>query len=76
MIKKSFSGDYHVMTNLYVSKDVAQALVWCKKNVQEYDKEGYSLYDTRGWTFERHNFSTNFVFHRETDAFMFSLRWQ
>jgi hypothetical protein len=75
MIKRSLSDDYHVMTNLYASKDVAEALAWCKLNVVEYDKNAYNLYDKRGWTYERFNNCTNFVFIREQDAFMFSLRF-
>jgi len=76
MIKKSFWDDYHVMTKLHQSKDIAEALVWCKKNVQQVDPKAGNLYDERGWTFERFSNCTNFVFLREKDAFAFSLRFQ
>lgn len=76
MIKKSFWDDYHVMTKLHQSKDIAEALVWCKKNVQQVDPKAGNLYDERGWAFERFNNSTNFVFRREKDALIFALRFQ
>ena len=78
MIKRSLSDDYHVMTKLGKHADVLEAIEWCSQNVQPLNgHEGYSLYDKRGWAFERVSYnSTNFVFHREKDAFMFSLRFQ
>lgn len=75
MIKRSLSDDYHIMTRLSKSQDIAEALAWCKVNIP-YDPEGGSMYDRRGWAYERFFDSTNFVFHREKDAFMFSLRWE
>ena len=63
------------MIKLHASKDVAEALAWCKLNVVEYNKDAHNLYDKRGWAYERFTNSTNFVFLREQDAFMFSLRF-
>lgn len=75
MIRKSFSDDYHVMTSLSTWKELTEALNWCKQNIQPYDPEGCNLDDTRGYAFERFHNSTNFVFMREKDAFIFALRW-
>ena len=76
MIKRSLSDDYHVMTVLAKHSDVLEAIEWCNQNIQPHDPNGGSLYDKRGWAFERVSYnSTNFVFLREKDAFMFSLRW-
>ena len=76
MIKRSLSDDYHVMTAIANHSDVMKAVGWCNQNVQSYDPEGGSLYDKRGWAFERFHYGTKFVFLREKDAFMFSLRWE
>ena len=76
MITRSLSDDFHVKTNLLIHREVIEAIEWCKQNIQVYNPEGNNLYDKRGWAFERLHDGVNFVFQREKDAFMFSLRWQ
>ena len=77
MIKQSIFGHYHVMTLLFRSQDIAEAIAWCKANVatKESDEErclsGYS----RMWTYEPFITTTNFVFDREKDAFAFALKF-
>ena len=75
IVKEGLFNTWHVWTNHSQVETIREIVQWCKDNVALNDPTASRHSRKYAFTYERFSKSTNFVFDREQDAFLFALKW-